>query len=212
MLKKFFIPTKEQTIESYYETKKELLYFLERLVSGKLITKKYTEEDLLETVMDIVASQRTDAPKNVDLSWCLDVDPTRMPSDARVDFMYEPTYIIVSILTYIKVHYPDIATKLDNLDDTLKKGMHFSTLRNLRGHGYEAEEGLRDAIYYLHLGGVPEFLNENKFFQYDLYRLLKGICKEKVYLLALNETVAGWNRDYRKEYEEITDYLSCFVK
>ncbi|HOO33330.1 MAG TPA: hypothetical protein PK466_07790 [Thermotogota bacterium] len=211
MLKKFFIPTKNQSIGSYYETKGELLDFLEKLVSGNLISKHYTEEDLLETVMDLVASQRTDLPKNVALSWCLALDPV-MPSDARVDFMYEPTYIVVSILTSIKVNYPYIAKQIENFDEAMKKGMHFSTLRRLRGHGYEAEDGLRDAIYYLHLGGVPEFLNENKRFQYNLYCLLKNICKEKRHLLAVNQTVAGWNKDYRREYEEITRYLNCFCE
>jgi hypothetical protein len=211
MLKKFFIPTKNQSINSFFETKKELLDFLKQLVSGNLITDNYTEDDLLETIIDLVASQRKDAPPNVNLSWCLDVNPGRMPSDARVDFMYEPTYIVISILTYIKVNYSHLAEQIDNLDERLKKGMKFSTLRNLRGHGYDAEDGLRDAIYYLHLGGVPEFLYENKLYQYDLYSLLKKICKEKVHLLALNQTVAGWDKDYRKEYEEITRYLSCFI-
>jgi hypothetical protein len=125
--------------------------------------------------------------------------------------MYEPTYIVVSIFTYVKVNYPHIAQQIEKFDEVLKNGMKFSTMRNLSGHGYEAEDGRRDAIYYLHLGGVPEFLSENKLYQFDLYRLLRRTYKEKVHCLALEETIAGWNKDYRKEYEEISKYLSCFT-
>jgi len=60
------------------------------------------------------------------------------------------------------------------------------------------------------LGGVPAFLEENKFFCFDLYRLLKNLYRTIVDNLIRGRTVAGWNKDYKKEMEAMAKTLSVF--
>jgi len=209
MLTTFDIPVKG-SIEDLYRTKQQLYDFLNTLIANKIPENDFMLNELRETMKDLMKRQRTDLKHPRNLSWCLPEDDSGMCSEARVDFMYEPTYIVVSIMTYVKVHYPDVVESIGGYDGVLKKGMRFSTMRNLSGHGYESLDGTAEAVRIFDLGGVPAFLEENKFFCFDLYRLLKNIYSNIVNNLARGTTIAGWNKDYKKEMEAIADKLSVF--
>ena len=209
MLTTFDIPVKG-SIEDLYRTKQQLYDFLNTLITNKIPENDFMLNELRETMKDLMKRQRTDLKHPRNLSWCLPEDDSGMCSEARVDFMYEPTYIVVSIMTYVKVHYPDVVESIGGYDGVLKKGMRFSTMRNLSGHGYESLDGTAEAVRIFDLGGVPAFLEENKFFCFDLYRLLKNIYRNIVHNLARGTTIAGWNKDYKKEMEAIADKLSVF--
>ena len=209
MLTTFDIPVKG-SIEDLYRTKQQLYDFLNTLITNKIPENDFMLNELRETVKDLMKRQRTSLKHPRNLSWCLPEDDSGMCSEARVDFMYEPTYIVVSIMTYVKVHYPAVVESIGGYDGVLKKGMRFSTMRNLSGHGYESLDGTAEAVRIFDLGGVPAFLEENKFFCFDLYRLLKNIYRNIVHNLARGTTIAGWNKDYKKEMEAIADKLSVF--
>ena len=209
MLTTFDIPLKG-SIEDLYRTKQQLYDFLNTLIANKIPENDFMLNELRETMKDLMKRQRTDLKHPRNLSWCLPEDDSGMCSEARVDFMYEPTYIVVSIMTYVKVHYPAVVESIGGYDGVLKKGMRFSTMRNLSGHGYESLDGTAEAVRIFDLGGVPAFLEENKFFCFDLYRLLKNIYRNIVHNLARGTTIAGWNKDYKKEMEAIADKLSVF--
>jgi len=209
MLTTFDIPV-NGSIEDLYRAKQQLYEFLNTLVTNRIELNDFIFNELRETVKDLIKKQRKDLKKPRNLSWCLPEDDRVMPSDARVDFMYEPTYIAVSILTYVKVHYPKVAESIGGYDGALKKGMRFSTMRNLSGHGYESLEGTAEAVRIFHLGEVPAFLEENKFFCFDLYRLLKNIYRNIVHNLARGTTVSGWNKDYKETMEQMADQLRAF--
>jgi len=209
MLTTFDIPIKG-SIEEMYRVKQQLYDFLNTLVSNKIPENEFMFNELKETVKDLIKRQRMDLKSPRNLSWCLPEDDRGMCSEARVDFMYEPTYIVVSILTYVKVHYPEVVEAIGGYDGVLKKGMRFSTMRNLSGHGYESVDGKAEAVRIFGLGGVPAFLEENKFFCFDLYRLLKNLYRTIVDNLIRGRTVAGWNKDYKKEMEAMAKTLSVF--
>jgi len=209
MLTTFDIPVKG-SIEDLYRTKQQLYDFLNTLIANKIPENDFMLKELRETMKDLMKRQRTDLKHPRNLSWCLPEDDSGMCSEARVDFMYEPTYIVVSIMTYVKVHYPAVVESIGGYDGVLKNGMRFSTMRNLSGHGYESLDGTAEAVRIFDFGGVPAFLEENKFFCFDLYRLLKNIYRNIVHNLARGTTIAGWNKDYKKEMEAIADKLSVF--
>ncbi len=100
----------------------------------------------------LMALQRHDtAPAMKTGSWAIPRDAA-MPSDARVEFVYFPTYIAIAWLCLIRQDYPDIAARLGGFDRTLSQGLRFASYRKLRGHGHEANEQCLDAVEILALG------------------------------------------------------------
>ena len=205
MIKTFDIPT--NSIKDMFRVKDEMKKFLVDLRRNTLLNNYFSEEDVKESIKDLLRKQRLDLGRSCDFSWCLGLTNKGMPSDARVDFIYEPTYIAISILTCIKVYYPQIAEAIDGFDEALKDAMKFSLGRNLTGHGYESVDGTYYAIEVFDLGDVPRFLHDNPDYSTDLLELLKRIYRCFSSCLENGQTMNGWNKDYRKEYEFIADKL-----
>ncbi|MBR3362205.1 MAG: hypothetical protein IKG39_12835 [Lachnospiraceae bacterium] len=84
------------------------------------------------------------------------VDDWRIESDARVEFCYKPTYLCTAILMKASI------VRLLSQDgmECLKKGLLKSTGREFRGHGYEAEEGLEEAMHIFNLGLAGKFVED----------------------------------------------------
>lgn len=82
-------------------------------------------------------------------------DPGDMPADARVDFLYRPTYFAAAILVCIAVRAPDALEK-----DTaaFASVLRACTGRGFHGHGYESEQGLVDALDILLKAPIKVFL------------------------------------------------------
>ena len=93
-------------------------------------------------------------------AWCLP-EGYQMPSDARVDFLYMPSYIAVSWLALVKQKYPSITSEFKDYDKLFKRGLDFASGRNLSGHGYDADRELLVAVDYLELGDVFKFVKKN---------------------------------------------------
>ena len=75
-----------------------------------------------------------------------DQDIKHMPSDARVEFIYMPTYTLAAYLILCKLHLKDLFTKDEELEQGFKGILLACTGRNMTGHGYEELEGLVDAL------------------------------------------------------------------
>ena len=96
-------------------------------------------------------------------SWCVSPSIEGMPSDARVDYIFVPTYLAVSILVKVKTCQPDIALGIPRFEDSLRAGLDFAALRKFMGHGYDAMSGLFEAAEIMHAGGVFGFVRENPY-------------------------------------------------
>ena len=81
----------------------------------------------------------------------------RIPSDARVDFCHEPTYICSSIL--MKAYLTGDSKLKEKIETPLIRGSERCCCRNLRGHGYEALEGQIEALNIFMKGGLREFID-----------------------------------------------------
>ena len=71
-------------------------------------------------------------------------DTFKIPSDARVDFCYIPTYLATASLMKAYLSDPESFTEKETL--ALSDGLKMSTARNLRGHGYEGLKGQIEAV------------------------------------------------------------------
>lgn len=123
-----------------------------------------SEDKIMEFVKFLIDNQRTkntEGDFNPESSWCIPLDTKFMPSDARVDLAYFPTYIATAFLCLVKDKLPSIANEFPNFDEKLRKGLDFSAGRNLLGHGYDAVIELLEAIEILALGDVFNYVRDN---------------------------------------------------
>nr|WP_295163250.1 hypothetical protein [uncultured Methanobrevibacter sp.] len=84
-------------------------------------------------------------------------DSYEIPSDARVDFCYVPTYICTAALMKAYLTSPDEFAEKEK--SALIDGLKMSCVKNLRGHGYDAFKGQIDALKLFMNAGLNEFLD-----------------------------------------------------
>lgn len=110
------------------------------LHEGEIPGEKLTEKELEGLCRSLVKGQRKDL-LGFEESWS--VLPPKfslgVPSDARVDLVYNPTYLAISILARVMTDHPEISDRIPGYKDALRRGYRFSTLRGLIGHGFGAE-------------------------------------------------------------------------
>ena len=81
-------------------------------------------------------------------------DSFNIPSDARVDFCYMPTYLATA--TLMKAYLTDPESFTIKEISALSSGLKMSTARNLRGHGYEGLKGQIEALNIFMKAGLPD--------------------------------------------------------
>ncbi len=189
------------------EQMKKTLY---SLADGTIPGEEYTLEDLKTYCISLVEGQyRFHTSTGLRPGgWPL-TEEVRMPGDARVDFIFFPTYIAVATLSRVLLDYPDIALQIKGYGWALVSGQLFSTHRGLNGHGYDATSEMLKALEIFCKGGVPRILNEYPDFAHrKLRELVDKIEKRLVKALATGNTIAGFGGDYRNEYEKALEALA----
>ena len=181
MLKEFKVFDKVDTkaLAAFNEDLREVL---ERMASGILFAKEgYTHDEFRALLTDFVAGQRGSLGRTKEGSWSVVPDDSGMPGDARVEFIFVPTYLVTAILTRAFCDYPELVAEVPGFEPSLRKGMQFCSYRGLMGHGIEAVAGAEDALEILSLGEVPVFLESNPEFCSDLHQAIgeaKKVCAE----------------------------------
>ena len=90
--------------------------------------------------------------------WSSADDIYQLPGDARVEFMYMPTYIATCVL--MKAYLNGDEEQKELLEKPLRQAMHASLGRALDGHGLEAQQGQDEAVELFRDFGAIEFLGE----------------------------------------------------
>jgi hypothetical protein len=166
-------------VQKALSLKKELEIFFEKLMKKKLPSKDYSLRDLKAFVISLINNQRKkDGFWRENGYWSLLPAGMYMPKDARVDFVYEPTYIAISILTIFLKRYPQEALVIDRYIDSLHDGIYFASTGNLKG---ATRYSIEETFKYLKMfsdAGVLEYVCEN--------------VKNDERLKPFYETVIGW--------------------
>lgn len=173
MVREFKISTDADICEMH-AISRGMRRLLSRFASGRIPSREYRVSDLKRFCESLVRGQRNDIRGFKPGSWCL-APTAEMPEDARVEFVFFPTYLAVAILTLFRRRYPDFAREIQGFDKALLAGMQFCTYRGLEGHGYQTEKEKIDAFRTLLQGGVLEYLTENPSVCPELLRILRGI-------------------------------------
>ncbi|MCB1177639.1 MAG: hypothetical protein KDK36_08690 [Leptospiraceae bacterium] len=206
MIKKFTPFTKIDTTEMsiYVNSMYEVLIAMDKnLIPNE---KDYSIKELTNYIKSLIKNQRNDLNNIQDGSWSVAPD-TMMPSDARVDFNFRPTYIAISTLTIFNFRYPDIVNEISNFKKALKSGMLFSTYRGLSGHGYGGTYGMIDAMKILSIGKVPLYLYENPEFSPELNQIVMESIKYIQESLNSGDTKGAWGEDYREDFSSILELI-----
>ncbi len=141
--------------------------------------RDYTCEDLRAYLRSLVRGQRGELSLGSGCghveagSWSVNVDCDHMPSDARVDFVFFPTYLAVATLSRCVLQFPLLAATVEGLAPALRRGLEFACARRLQGHGAEAEADRERALNQLYMGWVPLLLWQNTDFCPPMAALLE---------------------------------------
>ena len=135
---------------------------LEALSQEHIPNRNYTYSDLEALMKSLVQEQRKPGKFLVwGGSWSLiDIDE-HAPSDVRVDLIFFPTYMVVSLMCLFFRRFPERSARIPGFEDALHRGFHFASARNLDGHGIEGGSQRMEAVSILNMGQVPHYLAEH---------------------------------------------------
>lgn len=142
-------------------------------------------------------------------------NPRTMPSDARVDFFYKPTYLATAIIIKACMICPELIDEKEDCvwehaDECMKKirevlprMMSSCTGRGFSGHGYSGLEGLIETLGIFKYADVEGFLEKHPELCEDfsaLYRSTLEMISEKV---ATETLTNSWGEDYTDAAREL---------
>ena len=130
----------------------------------------------------------------------------RIPSDARVDFCHEPTYICTSIL--MKAYLTGDSNLRQRIETPLIDGLEISTMRNLTGHGYESLEGQIEVLNIFMKGGLREFIDLYGDLNPKFTDMINNIISEFETLEAEEDFNGEFGEDYKESILNINKYFN----
>lgn len=205
---KEFVPISEVDIQTFDKFNNDLREILERLDDKTIFENNfYSEDSFKKLLQSFVDNQRSSLGRTKTGSWSLVPNDEGMDSDARVDFIFLPTYLVTAILTRTLYEYPFLVKSISNYKEALKKGMLFCSYRNLYGHGYESDIGAVEALTILSIGKVPLTLEKNKNLCPELYESINHVSNEMKSRLKENNTIGTWGEDLQEDFSSALETL-----
>ncbi len=155
----------------------------------------------------LVAGQRFDLSRSKPGSWCVAVDDNDMPKDARVDFIWFPSYVAVATMIQASQKMPDVIARITGFEDSLRHGLEFVANTRLSGHGYGEPIERCEAIHLLFSAGVFDFIKREPHFSPAFLAMLKQVKQELQERIDKKQTVV-WTRDFSEDYLRAIDQLA----
>jgi len=207
MLKLFSPLTKIDTSEmlAYVESMEEVVEAIdEGLIPN---ASDYTIGDLERYVRSLIEAQRKKATFVKPGCWCVVTGDEPMPSDARVDFVFRPTYAAVATLSRTLVDHPIVALRIPGYLAALKRGMRFATYRGLGGHGFDADLGAIHALRILSMGNVPWLLDRHPDLCPSLHRIIRQVANTMQHRLSSGQASGPWGEDLSTGFRQAIETL-----
>jgi hypothetical protein len=134
-------------------------------------------------------------------------DTWKIPSDARVDFCYMPTYIGAAIFMreFLKQGKPEA----DFTRKILESALTSSLGRGLSGHGYEGESGTLEALDVFKEGGLRAFLDTAPNVCPEFHAMVWNIIDSHTAELRERNCITGsWGEDYTDHWERLLSEIT----
>jgi hypothetical protein len=186
----------------------EMRETLVQLHLGAIPSASYSAAQLKRYCRSLVQGQHRGDEGLQPGSWSLTMQPGDMPPDARVDFVFVPTYIAVATLSKYLLVAPGEAIQIRGYDRALRQGLLFATHRGLRGSGYDAPFGFFEAVEILSFGEVPRLLRSSPSLCPELLGVLAASLQETQRSLDRGDTRSAWGVDMQSEMEGVIASLA----
>lgn len=199
-----FTTTSTPNTAEWYENNAKLEQDLKELVSGTV-----SEDAIRIYCFDMFKALRTIANENCkEMLFLMYDEPATMPADARVEFVYKPTYIAATIMMTAMNRFESLA-KNGTFRSKLHAILEATTARNFHGAGYDEFAGFIDTLEIFAAGDTMEFLSKypdvNKHFIAELNKALelleKDICSGKIRNIWSGETYSGRGKKVLSMYK-----------
>ena len=158
----------------------------------------FTDKDWIENLKTILDFQDEDGSFKLFCSF-------NIPSDARVDFCYIPTYLATAALMKAYMSDPKSFTEKETL--ALSNGLKISTSRNLRGHGYEGLKGQIEAVNIFMKAGLNEFMYLHHGLCPEFSEMIDKIVSAFADMEAQGKFTGSWGESYEDEIRAINQYF-----
>lgn len=166
--------------------------------------------ELLAYCKSLVVGQRRSLGRTKAGSWAVAPNDKEMPADARVDFIFTPTYLGASILSRVLLDYPWIAIQIPGYRRSLKRGLDFCAYRNLQGSGYDAIDGMLDAFVILATGKVPILLELDPSLSPSLTTIIRELESYLRESLLRGQSVGSWGEDLTSGFQAALETLYLY--
>ena len=145
--------------ELWPDIPRRLYKTLEMLCQCRIPNNEYSMNDLEKLMKSLIARQ---SPPGkfiaVGGNWSLMDNDIGVDSDVRVDLVFFPTYMVVSLMTLFWHRYPERAKRLKGFQKALHEGLNFASMRRLYGHGLERHDQRLQALRILKMGDVFRYV------------------------------------------------------
>lgn len=164
-----------------------------------------SEEDAVAYITEAISA--VEPCKNDPSAWFwMFEEPSNMPSDCRVDFVYETTYMNTAIIMYSLVCY-DSVKAISGLMEILSKVLVGCMGRGFMGHGFENIAGFINAMRIFARAGIKAFL-EDYSDQFDDFAAFFEDRRDLLQRLAEDKVRDDWGYSYREPASAILELLS----
>lgn len=137
--------------------------------------------------------------KNEDMQFFSLEDPSFMPSDARVEYAYEPTYLACGVMMYAMKHYPEMM-EFEFIKSVLHDGLTACTGRKFLGHGYDDIKGFIKAMRIFSDCETLEFVKQHPSFNSRFTDAYFGAVEFLKKEICTGEIIEPWSQTtYVKE-------------
>ena len=129
-----------------------------RRTLDRIVDSKYTEAELASWFKKAIRDGEP-LPKNPEMIFWMFGEPESMPADARCEYVYLPTYLMVLSMVAAVNRYPGLMD-ISGIRDTLSRGLKACTGRGLSGSGFEGMNILLENIRMFTGAGIKQFMAE----------------------------------------------------
>lgn len=196
-----FTTTATVNTEVWYRSNKKLEQDLRELTTNTI-----PEEELNAYLKDMINALKPVNNEQCDGMLFLMYDaPSSMPADARVEFVYKPTYIAATIMMTAMNRYDAIARN-NEFRKTISAVLEATLGRNFRGAGYYEYEGFMDTLEIFAMGDTLEFIAKYPMINERFASEFKGALEILETQICSGTVINAWSgEDYSSRGKVIMD-------
>lgn len=193
VLLKKFRKSKDDDYENMSSITGSLRIVLQAMGKGLIPHEQYSMADVISLCKSLISNQESNG------SWPVHKPGYVVEEEDVVDFIFFPTQIASSILSYVKQNLN--CSELDGLDNAISLGLKFSVSNKLEGFGHNSMFQKLESLIIFTEGSVAALLNQDPRICPPLYHRLIELREELQGIVDSGNTKMAFGGDYREQYE-----------